>query len=243
MKLLKIIFGMACLLGLSTVFGTTVAYAIGTDPTATVAVVTGLNLGISACALPQGSLFEIASLPHLLVDEPADNIGGVTTTLYWALVKEFELGGIKTPHNYDTADSLADLATIREAHAFKSGKGFKRLYVTEDTGYVTCTPQGELKGKSYMNKIGGFHPSNRAAILGAARYLNNSGVIMIGKDGQGLYRQVGSEDYPGNMTASDVDTGVGPTGRRGYKVETSASANYPAPIYPFSLENEASDSI
>lgn len=243
MKAFKIIFGLASIALLSAVFGSTVAYAIGTDPTSTIAVVGGISLALSSVALPQGSLFTIASLPHLLADEPSDNMGGVATTFYWALVKEFETDGIKTPHDYDTADSLADLATIREAHVFKTGKGFKQLYITEDTGYVTCTPQGELKGKSYMNKAGGFHPSNRAAVLGAARYLNNTGVIGIGIDAQGLQRQVGSKLYPGNMTASDVDTGVGPAGRRGYKVEISASANYPAPIYPFSLSEEASDSI
>lgn len=184
----------------------------------------------------------ISSLPHLDHTEPVDNMGGLQVTAYYALVSEFDTDGINTPLGFTDATGLSNLSTISAEHTFLAGKGWKRCYVTEDTAGVECTQQGELDGKSWLNKFTGFHPGNSAQIMGLVRYLNNAGAIFIGVDAEGLQRQVGSKQWPGHLVDGSVTTTTTAAGRKGCTFSIQCSSPYPAPIYPFDLDLESSSS-
>mgnify|MGYP000364260347 CR=1 FL=1 len=178
----------------------------------------------------------ITSLPHRDHTEGTDNMGGIQQTAYYAVRSEFAT--MYLPYSLTEASSMAQLGTIKQQHVFNAGKGWKRLYNTEDTGSVEAKQQGETDGMSFVNTMTGFFPGISAADAGWFRYMNNTGVVGIGLDAEGLKRQVGNEQYPGHLVDLNVTTTVTGAGRKGSAYAIKAQCPYPAPFYPYTIEEE-----
>ena len=104
----------------------------------------------------------ITNIPHILWGDGDDNMGGIRTIVYWALHSDFTAHPTPDAPTRPDAINVADLVTISNAPTFKSGKGWKKLYTTEDSSGFTSGQQGEKDGKSFMNSVKLFHPGANA---------------------------------------------------------------------------------
>ncbi len=182
----------------------------------------------------------ITNIPDVLWGDGSDNMGGIQTELAWARVTDFTEAGIPTPTTLSSATTLDQLASISTLPTFNSGKGWKRMYCTEDAGMVECMQQGELDGKSFLNKIKLTHPGGTAKLLGFARLTNNAGMVWVAKDAEGLKRMVGSRQYPAKVVANNHTTTETAAGRKALTYEVQCSSPFPAPVVTFNLEHENS---
>lgn len=176
----------------------------------------------------------------ILFADGQDNMGSIASFHAWAPVTDFaSIGEIKAdPANFTEA------ASIENAHTFKAGKGWLKFYTTQDTSGLMDESVGERDGKSYINKATLFHPGTKAELLGMARYLNNTGIILMVQESEGAWRQVGSARFPAKIDTSTIDTGTSTDGRKGWTVEISAANHLPAPHYTHGITylSEASGS-
>lgn len=236
MKSIRFLFSLITAVLLPALAGSALAQVTGWDHALTTQVAAGIGFSFTMLNsmfhfMPSG-LFTITVLPDVLWSDGQDNMGSLQTTIYYAKVTDFVAGtGLKPPYTQAAATTMTQLGSINGTHVFKSGKNWKRLYATEDTGMVESKQQGELDGKSFKNKISMFYPGARADALGWSRYMNNTGGIYLGLDAEGLMRQVGSAQWPAHLTVADSSTTATAAGRKGTTFEASCSAPYPAPIY------------
>lgn len=192
--------------------------------------------GIAALAFGQQAVAQshnpyqlnVVTLSSLAWGDGDDNMGGLRTKAYWCMHSEVETHA--APVARSVATTFEQLSTITTDHTFVSGKGWKSIYTTEDTGMVESTMQGELDGKSWINKIKLFFPGGRAQVMGFLRYTQNAGLYFVGIDAEGAKRMVGSEHWPAKALAETITTTETAAGRKGATMEFQASSPWPAPI-------------
>lgn len=181
------------------------------------------------------------TLASLAWGDGDDNMGGLRTKVYWCMHSEVDTHA--APMARADATNYADLSTITTDHTFNVGKAWKSFYTTEDTGMVESVMQGELDGKSWLNKIKLHFPGGQTDILGFLRWIQNAGTYWIGVDAEGRKRMVGSEHWPAKLVASTITTTETAAGRKGATIEAQCSSPWPAPIVTASidLEDDSSD--
>lgn len=175
------------------------------------------------------------NLPNLAWGDGDDNMGGLRTKAYYCL--HTEIATFAAPVERADAVNLAQLVQSVD-HTFVSGKGWKEIYTTEDTGMVESTMQGELDGKSWINKIKVHFPGGKAQISGFLRWVQNAGLHFVGVDAEGAKRRVGSEHWPAKLIASTITTTETAAGRKGATIEAQASSPFPAVFVTGDLELE-----
>lgn len=175
------------------------------------------------------------NMANLAWGDGDDNMGGLRTKAYYCLHSEIET--FSAPMSRDDATNFQDLINMVD-HTFVAGKGWKEIYTTEDTGMVETTMQGELDGKSFLNKIKIHFPGARAQLMGFIRYCGNAGMMFCGVDAEGLKRVVGSEHWPAKFLTATITTTETAAGRKGSTIEAQASSPFPAPIITGDLEIE-----
>jgi hypothetical protein len=236
MKPLKTFLALAALLLVATTF----ALATGM-PLVLGAVGIGLAIhgGMRMVPHTQGSMTILADI---LWDDGADNMGGLRTEAYYCFHSEVLTH--TAPVARSAATTLNQLSIATADHTFREGKGWKKIYTTEDTGMVESTVQGEKDGKSFMNKIKLHFPGSGARINGLIRYGVNAGWYAIGADAEGLKRLVGTQYWPAKLDTATLTTTETAAGRKGVTFELVCSSPYPAPIVAASLqiESDASES-
>ncbi len=163
--------------------------------------------------------------------EGGDNIGGFTSEAFLAIHGEVDTWPTLSAN--PTTD--ADYVTLAGNYAFKQYKHFYRIYVTPKTFGGSAEVQGEIDGKSFLQKGTFFYPSTKEEALALSRKLNNTIGVLIGIDpNTGKRIQFGSKDLPCRFSPK-VDFGTEPSARRGLTVEFEADALHPALIYPGSI--------
>ena len=175
---------------------------------------------------------------HVEWDEGQDNMGSIQTTVFYAALSDFE--SLKPINPNPT--NFSEAVQISAKHVFKAGKGFKRLYSTEEKGMLEDESVGETDSKSFRNKLKIFHPGTKIQALGFARWANNTGLILLAKEADGQIRQIGSEGFPARIETNNITTGETAEGPKGMTMEASCPSPTPAPIYPFAIEEEGSSS-
>lgn len=238
MKGLLFLFRLTCAVIMSMVAGTIAAAALGTDPALSSIVAFGIGQ-VAAMAVPTGALAVMTNFTNILYDQGGDNMGGLRTIAYWCYHNEVQVHS--EPASRDAATTYEELVTISSDHTFFSGKGWKKFYVTEDTGMVESTFQGEKDGKSFINKMKLFHPKAGAKAMGFIRFGINHGFYGIGVDAEGLKRMVGTKHYPAKMDTGSITTTETAAGRKGITFDIVHSSPYPAPIVSAALSIEADD--
>jgi hypothetical protein len=160
--------------------------------------------------------------------EGGDNIGGFTSEAFLAIHGEVDTWPTLSANPVTDADHV----TLIGDYAFKTEKSFYRIYVTPKTFGGTAEVQGEIDGKSFLQKGTFFYPSTREEALALARKLNNTRGVIIGIDpNTGKRIQFGSKDLPCTFSPK-IDYGTEPSARRGLTVEFEADSLHPALIYP-----------
>ncbi len=160
--------------------------------------------------------------------EGGDNIGGFTSEAFLGLY-----------HEVDTFPALtanpatdADLTTLVGNYTMKAEKSFVRIYVTPRTFGMEAENQGEIDGKSFVQKGTFFYPGGKEEAVALARKLNNARGILIGIDpNTGKRVQMGSKEFPCHFSPK-LNFGNEPTSRRGLTVEFEADGFVPAMFYP-----------
>jgi hypothetical protein len=215
------------------------------------ALISGLNplaaaVGIAflggAQQLPVNCLGVVSSIGDVAWGDGDDNMGGIRTQAYFCLHSDVRSDGHQAPATRAAATSLSMLSTISLDLGFKTGKGWKKCYTTEDKAFVESVMQGERDGKSWLTKIQLHFPGNGARIVGLMRLIQNAGCYVLGYDAEGKGRLVGSEHYPAKMDASTITTTETAAGLKGVTFSLMASSPYPAPICTFEPELEESES-
>lgn len=172
---------------------------------------------------------ENTSPEHVLWEDGQDNPGGLQTVAFYAPISAFADDGIpQVPAN---PVAFAEAVEISTDFVFKPGEGFRKLYLTEDTGMMEDESIGERDGKSWRNKMKAFHPGTKAEALGFARWANNTGLIWVVVEADGQKRIVGSEQFPAKIDTNVITTTETTDGRRGQTLESSCASITPAPIY------------
>ena len=160
--------------------------------------------------------------------EGGDNIGGFTSEAFLGLYHEVDT----FPSLPEDPQSDEDLVTLSGNYAMKEGKHFVRIYVTPRTFGMEAENQGEIDGKSFVQKGTFFYPGGREECVALARKLNNSRGILIGIDpNTGKRVQMGSREFPCHFSPK-LNFGNEPTSRRGLTVEFEADGFVPALFYP-----------
>ena len=176
----------------------------------------------------------MASLENIAltdIDWPdgSENIGGTGQKLWFAPRGDFAKGGIPAvPQNPATLEEAAQVDGAN--FQFKTGKGWNTLYVTRDTGGITGEPQGEMDGKSFLNKYAFVTPGNQAKALGFSRYINNTPLIMIVQEADGTLRMMGSDVFGVSFDSITPTTGATTAERKQVAFECSFPSVAPAPI-------------
>ncbi len=193
---------------LSLVLFATITASAGTDPL--------------AATIASG--FAFASIDW----EGGDNIGGFTSEAFLGLFHEID----DFPSLTDNPANDAELVTLEGDYVMKEGKNFIRIYVTPRTFGMEAENQGEIDGKSFVQKGEFFYPGGREEAIALARKLNNARGILIGIDpNTGKRVQMGSKEFPCHFSPK-LNFGNEPTSRRGLTVEFEADNFMPAMIYP-----------
>lgn len=192
---------------------------------------------------PEGSLgMAVTNLGNILWGDGDDNMGGIRTIAYYCLHSEVARGGHAAPVARASATTLAQLGSISADHTFKSGKGWKRMYTTEDAGMLDSTMQGEKDGRSWVNKIKITHPGTKEDVIGFMRLVQNAGTYWLAQDAEGRLRMVGSEFYPAKVETANLSTGETAAARKATVFEVTCSSPFPAPVCTFTPDIEDDDS-
>lgn len=159
--------------------------------------------------------------------EGGDNIGGFTSTGYLAIHHEVDTW----PTFNRNATTDAEMVELTGDYVMKEGKKFYKVYFTQRTAGAESENQGEIDGKSFMQKPVFFIPGTRTQNLAAARKLNNArGILLVKDPNTGEMIQFGDEDFPLHFKPR-VAFGNQPTDRRGLFVDCEADNFNAALVY------------
>lgn len=134
-----------------------------------------------------------------------DKIGGTANYILVADVSDFTtIKGLKTTTN------PGDTVTIDGSHVFAANKGFAKIYITPNTGILKLGNIGARDKRSKKPVYEGEMPGTDPIAIEAARHLKNRDVIVLvplASLPAGSYAQVGSEDFPAELS-DDYDSTV-----------------------------------
>ncbi len=160
--------------------------------------------------------------------EGGDNIGGFTSEAFLGFYHEID----SWPALKSNPTNDAELVTLEGNYTMKQDKHFIRVYVTPRTFGAEAENQGEIDGKSFLQKGTFFLPGTREETIAFARKINNARGVLIGTDpNTGKRIQFGSREFPCHFKPQ-LSFGNEPTSRRGITVEFEADNFLPAMVYP-----------
>jgi hypothetical protein len=156
-----------------------------------------------------------------------DNMGGFTSEAYLGIFNE--IATFPSLNTNPTDDG--ELVTLNGTYVFKEDKSFYQIYVTPRTFGGEAENQGEIDGKSFLQKGEFFYPGTKKESLALARKLNNNRGIIIGVDpNTGERVQFGSKEFP-LFFSPKIMFGKTATDRRGITVEFECDHTHAALIY------------
>lgn len=155
-------------------------------------------------------------------------MGSITTKIWYAPVSDFEVGGI--PAVPVSPDDIESAAVVTGLFDFLSGKTWKTIDIIRETGSIVCEPQGEVDGKSFLNKLSFTIAGNTKKGLGFSRYANNTDLIVIAKESDGQLRMLGSEDFGAKAEEIAPTTGATTADRKQISFVVSYPSVSPAPV-------------
>lgn len=169
----------------------------------------------------------LENLSFCATDEIAPGVS--ETGVYVAAISDFD--SIKKPPAIADGSSLTDIATISETHTFIGDKGFHKLYINPNSGFVETGQSGEKGNLSLENSITGQLQGTGAKIAGWVRKYKNTPLIAIVKERDGKIKQIGSELSPAYISELSGNSGQNPGDVKSTTVKISDTQPYMAPEY------------
>ena len=164
-----------------------------------------------------------------------ETIAGVSEVgVYGATISDFAT--IAKPPELSAATSLEDAGTITEAHTFKAGRGFHKIYFLPDTGMVDSQKVGEKGNSSWTNTLTGSLPGTGARVSGYLRKYQNVPMIFVVKEKDGNVKQIGSELCPAYLTEGTPTSGAKPGDLKNTPIKFQDTQVQPAPEYAGTIE-------
>jgi len=142
------------------------------------------------------------------------NMGDIPQKVYFGLHKD--VASWPTEPDYDTAETLEDIATLTGELEMASETNLFELYLTDDTGELEIESVGEKDGKSWVLHLRLFNPGLQKKLLGFINVAKNENLVFIVPDNNGNYFLMGDVLRPATYEGSPDGSGTG--------METSARA-------------------
>lgn len=159
-----------------------------------------------------------------------ENSAGISPVeIYAAPVADFDT--IIAPPKKSVATSLEEAGTITGPHTFTAPKGFFKINILPDTGEVTTTGEGDKGMRTNRNAFAGTLYGNSAKVKGFIRKYQNTGMIFLVTDLNGVIHQIGSEISPAYLSENNHTTGLKSGDVSGVPVKFEDTQAYPAPVY------------
>ena len=186
--------------------------------------------------LPFAVLIDTMDQLQINLLEVADKDKIVLSHRKGGIARPYVVGGNNTVSEGEIGKVIERVLEPKECYtALKADKNFIRFYVTPRTFGGEAENQGEIDGKSFLQKGTFFYPGTREEAIAFARKINNARGILIGIDpNTGKRYQFGSREFPCHFKPK-IDFGNEPTSRRGLTVEFEADNFMPTMIYPGSI--------
>jgi hypothetical protein len=156
----------------------------------------------------------------LIADDTTDNVGGTKGKMYFVETKHIVTEGL-VPASPTT---LEDSVTISDTHIVDNVTHFITVDVEMDTAELMAKIQGDRGGKSLKTEFDFLFPRFNAAALGFTKKSNNSRYLVFVPLPDGTVIQMGSLDFPCEITA-EGGTGKNASGVRGVKCKAESMAN------------------
>ena len=150
-------------------------------------------------------------IEDLLFADGQDNDAGLAEEHYYALRSDIET----FPTLAANPLTNSERAKLIGNYVMKSGKYFRKLYCTLETGSVVSTQVGERDGKSYENIATLFFPSDSTTLRGFLEAMKNSKIILLVRQLDGSMLALGSEYISAELSANELTTGSQITDRKG----------------------------
>lgn len=127
--------------------------------------------------------------------------------------------------------SAAQEVTYQGDFALAALATWKKVNCIDVKSQPQAEPQGEVRCKSYNNKLTVVISLTEEKATAFCKLANNTDLVWIFREkDSGKYRVAGSEMFSTETKAS-MNIGSTPTGERGVTIEVSASDNIPFPFY------------
>lgn len=171
---------------------------------------------------------DITDIEHVDGDDNTAGIG-----MYIMFAKLSDIATLPKPDVDDSTGtgSLESLVTISGNIIMKTGKVFKKIYVTLETGKLDHESQGEIDGMSFLNKVEFLVPGSKALALGLAQWAKNSSLILLIQEQDGTARMLGHSLYPAKMISAPGTTGQKTADRKATTFTFQSARKGPAPIF------------
>ncbi len=172
---------------------------------------------------------DIQDLAHT---DGADNTAGMQQEVL--MIKLSDIATLPKPDVDDSTSltgTLDQLVTISGNIIMKANKVAKKIYVTLETGAITCALQGPMDGKSYKNSVTFHHPGSSAQLLGLAQYAKNGDLIILAPEADGQVRVIGHAGFPAKLEAGSLNTGAKSTDDKAGIFTFYSVRKGPAPIF------------
>jgi len=155
--------------------------------------------------------------------------GVSSTEIFAARISDFET--VAAVPEVDQATTLSEACEISDSHIFPEGKGFFKVNILPETGYVECANEGEKGSKTNKNMFAGTLRGNSSRNLGFIRKYQNQGMVFLVREINGQLRQIGSTVSPAYMIEAAPNTGTKPGDVNGIAFKFEDIQSYPAPVY------------
>ncbi|HBI89412.1 MAG TPA: hypothetical protein DDY75_16360 [Sphingobacterium sp.] len=206
---IKFFAGMLCLIMVSLFIGNTIASATGSNSVG-LAFASAIFIGSFVPLKSAGVLLMGLNAKDIVFQQGVFNPGGVAGEVYYAFTEDIEtwpvaLSKIVT----ETATDFEDLVTVKAADdfKFKTGKSFKKLYVTLETGELKYSLIGARDGKSFQNSMEVSYPKNDATISGFVASTANRRMVFIAIEQNGTAKVLGTKQFPAQLETAEGGTG------------------------------------
>lgn len=128
-----------------------------------------------------------------------NNVGGTVQYFLWAAISEFAtIASVKDLSDVTVTDAK-QYVEISADHTFLTGKGFKKVYITRDTGMAKIVPTGDRDGRSFKGTFEGQYPDINSDVLGQMTMMKNDRLIMLAVLADKTVLQLGSADFPAEV--------------------------------------------
>lgn len=170
----------------------------------------------------------MADLNDIILADGADNTPGLNINI--AFIPAGDLEAIPTPVLGDTlgVGTVNELVTITTDAVAKQTKQFYKMQGVVETGKLETNLVGELKSKSFENKLEIFIPGNSKEIAGAIARIRNANLIVWVQDRDGSILQLGSPGYPAQLMNAPGGTGDARGSKKGFTLTFESVDKIPA---------------